>query len=85
MQFASVEALMKCCVKTLTKIHACFPSPANLRNLSILPGTGFPNYCGGIIEVDLIHNNQPIKAVICDLDRRGKKVGADTLCYLVGR
>ena len=66
-------------------MRACFPSTAYLRNVSIVPGSGFNNYFGGIIEVDLIYNNEPIKAVISDFDRGGNKVGADILCYLLGR
>lgn len=62
-----------------------FRSTAYLRNISLVPGSGFNNYSGGIIEVDLVYKNEPIKAVICDFDREGSKVGANILCYLLGR
>ena len=61
----------------------CSPSSAYLRNISIVPGSGFDDYTGGILEVDLVYNNEAIKAVICDTDRAGNKVGANTFCYLL--
>ena len=58
-------------------------SAVRLISISIVNGSGFENYAGGIIEVDFIYKKERKKAVICDFERDGSKISAQTICYLL--
>lgn len=81
--FVSVDVCECVCVPDVL-YDVCFSSSAYLISISIVPGSGFENYTGGIIQADLIYKNNPMKAVICDYERDGSKIDARTLCYLLG-
>lgn len=59
-------------------------STAYLRSISIIPGSGFDEYTGGVVEVGLVYKNKPTKAVICDFERDGIEVDARLLCHHLG-
>ena len=60
-------------------------STGYIVSLSIVPGSGFNNVTGGIIQVDVIDKGSRRPAVICDFDRQGRKLDARMFCYALGQ